>query len=64
MSTLREALLNKMTENNLPQNQLALILGISPCLLSLIISERRTPSLNVVKAIYQKFPDLVDILLK
>jgi len=64
MSTLSEALITKMTENQLSQAQLASILGISPSLLSLLLSGRRTPSLNVTKSIYHLYPDLVDILLK
>jgi transcriptional regulator with XRE-family HTH domain len=63
MATLKEALLEKMSTNNLSQSQLAQILGIKPCLLSLIINGKRTPSLEVVKAIYHQYPDLVEILL-
>jgi transcriptional regulator with XRE-family HTH domain len=64
MTAIQEALINKMTTNNLSQSQLAQNLGIKPCLLSLIINGKRTPSLEVVKAIYCQYPDLVDILLK
>jgi transcriptional regulator with XRE-family HTH domain len=64
MTAIQEALSNKLTINNLSQRQLAQNLNIKPCLLSLIISGKRTPSLEVVKAIYRQYPDLVDILLK
>ena len=64
MTAIAEALLTKMNESNLTQTYLAKKLNIHPALLCLIISGKRTPSLQVTKSIYREYPDLVDVLLK
>lgn len=64
MSTLINALNDKMSQDKINQTQLAAKLGIKQCLLSQIVNNRRKPSLVVTKAIYREYPDLVDILLR
>jgi transcriptional regulator with XRE-family HTH domain len=62
--TIREALNKKLAEERISQSQLAKETGIQPALLSMLINGKRTPSLAVTKALYRKYPDMVDILLR
>lgn len=52
-----------MAAENLTQTEMAQKLGIDPSLFSLIMTGKRTSSLDVSKAIYRRYPELADLLL-
>ncbi len=63
MITIAEALNIKIATEKVTQVQFASNIGIPAPLLSMLLSGRRNPSLDVVKKIYRKYPDLVEVLL-
>lgn len=64
MNALTNALIEKMRAQNWNQAQMAKHLGLSTSLFCMILSQKRKPSLRVIKAIYHKFPEFIDILLQ
>lgn len=58
------ALINIMEKENMSLLQFSKIIGIANTTLSMIIKGRRNPSLNIARAIYRKYPDLADVLLR
>lgn len=61
---LSQILYTKMTELQMNNRKFAQYLGICTADLSRILNSKRGPSMTVAKAIYRKFPDLADVLLK
>jgi len=64
MSSLINAINDILSREKINQSQFAKSIGIKQCLMSQIINGKRRPSLNVIRAIYRKYPDLADVLLK
>jgi len=61
---LQQMLYAKMATLQMNNRQFAEHLGITKVDLSRLLHGKRSPSLNIVKAIYAKYPDLADVLLK
>lgn len=64
MTSIPNALNDKMSKDKLNQTQMASKLRIKRCLLSQIVNNKRKASLFVRMAIYREYPDLVEILLR
>jgi hypothetical protein len=54
----------RLTQEGSNQRKLAVELGIKPSNFNAALNGNRAFSLSMVKALYRKYPDLVDILLK
>jgi len=62
--SLREALIQKIQEENLHDAQFARRLGIKPVELCYLLNEKRSLTMRIARAIYAKYPDLADVLLR
>jgi antitoxin component HigA of HigAB toxin-antitoxin module len=64
MTELIREINQRLSQEGSNQRKLAVELGIKPSNFNAAMNRKRLFSLSMVKALYRKYPDLVEILLR